>query len=390
MRAGTNAAPTSAMAKLHSLGMTVRDVAALMNRLDEADGENDEQGRRSPRKFKRRSYRIASLPVEIVAPGGSLTSVTMVCRNLSSGGLAALHNSFLYPGTRVSVTLKHAVRGPMAVAGKVTHSQHINGVVHQVGIRFDQPIKPGDFLKLDELEDWFSLESVPQEELRGCLVVVGTSEIELRLMQNYLLGTQIRLRSAEDEKTGVAQAAEGADLVIVDPDQGRVDVGGFLAAMSEAGVATPVLVASGRSKDDRQRWLRELGPAAIVSKPLTKPLFLRAVAEFLIVGRSGAATVSSIASRDERSSLLPAFVRSLNEGASDMRGLLERRDTDSLRAMCAQIAKAAPGMGFSGVAALAERANRSLSQTHSAESSRVAIQRLIVACESAQVQKRAG
>jgi hypothetical protein len=58
--------------------------------------------------------------------------------------------------------------------------------------------------------------------------------------------------------------------------------------------------------------------------------------------------------------------------------------------MCAQIAKAAPGMGFSGVGLLAEQAGKSLAQTQSAESSRSAIQRLIVACESAQLQKKAG
>lgn len=390
MTARPNAAPTSATAKLHSLGMTVQDVAALMNKLDESDRESEAKGRKAPRKFKRRSYRIACLAVDLIAPGGATTAVTMVCRNLSSGGLAALHNSFLHPGTHVHVTLKHVSRGPTVLAAKVTHSQHLKGVVHQVGIKFDQPIKPSDYIKLDQLEDWFSLESVPPEELRGCLVVVGTSEIEQRLIQNYLQGTDVRLRCADDEKTGIAYAADGADLVIADPDQGKLDLDGFFAALNDGGVATPVVVATARSKDDRQRWLREFEPAAIVAKPLTKALFLRAVAEFLIVGRSGAATVSSMLGHDERASLLPAFVRSLNDSAVDMRGLLERRDTDSLRAMCAQIAKAAPGMGFSGVGLLAEQAGKSLAQTQSAESSRAAIQRLIVACESAQMQKKAG
>ncbi len=390
MTARPNAAPTSATAKLHSLGMTVQEVAALMNKLDESDRESEAKGRKAPRKFKRRSYRIACLAVDLIAPGGAATAVTMVCRNLSSGGIAALHNSFLHPGTHVHVTLKHVSRGPTVLAAKVTHSQHLKGVVHQVGIKFDQPIKPSDYIKLDQLEDWFSLESVPPEELRGCLVVVGTSEIEQRLIQNYLQGTDVRLRCADDEKTGIAYAADGADLVIADPDQGKLDLDGFFAALNDGGVATPVVVATARSKDDRQRWLREFEPAAIVAKPLTKALFLRAVAEFLIVGRSGAATVSSMMSQDERASLLPAFVRSLNDSATDMRGLLERRDTDSLRAMCAQIAKAAPGMGFSGVGLLAEQASKSLAQTQSAESSRSAIQRLIVACESAQLQKKAG
>lgn len=383
-------APTSATAKLHTLGMTVQDVAALLNRLDEADRENEARGRKTPRKFRRRTYRIASLPVEMIGPGGAGTAVMMVCRNLSSGGLAALHNSFVHPGTKVLVTLKHISRGPTVLSAKVTHSQHLKGVVHQVGIRFEQPIKPGDYIKMDQLEDWFSLEAVPPEELRGCLVVVGSSEIEQRLIQNFLQGTDVRLRCADDEKTALAYAADGADLLIADPDQGKLELDSFFAAMNDAGVATTVVVATARSKDERQRWLREFEPAAIVAKPMTKSLFLRAVAEFLIVGRSGTATVSSMLGQDERASLLPAFVRSLNESAADMRSLMERRDADSLRAMCAQIAKAAPGMGFSGVGLLAEQAGKSLAQTRSTDSSRAAVQRLIVACESAQLQKRAG
>lgn len=278
-----NAAPTSATAELHSLGMTVQDVAALMNKLDESDpGERGEGARGVQRKFKRRSYRMACLPVEIVAPGGATTAVTMVCRNLSSGGLAALHNSFLHPGTKANVTLKHVSRGPTVLSAKVTHSQHLKGVVHQVGIKLDQPIKPSDYIKLDQLEDWFSLEAVPPEELRGCLVVVGTSEIEQRLIQNYLQGTDVRLRcpSRTTSKRTMRTRRTGRTLSSSIRTRARWSSTGFFAAMQDGGVATPVVVVTARSKDDRQRWLREFEPAAIVAKPLTKALFLRAVAEF--------------------------------------------------------------------------------------------------------------
>jgi len=372
--------------RINTLGLSIADLAALLKRLDEADKAAASKNRR----FKRRQFRLASLDMEVHHTGGVPTKLSVVCRNISSGGAALLHNSFLHVGTKVVLSFRNATRGNVSVIGKVAHCSHVRALVHQLGIKFDQPIKPADFLQLDPLEDWFTLENVKDEEMRGCIVLVGTSEMEEKLVQSFLKGTEVRLRCANDQATAFAHAAEGADLIVADPDQQKIDIAKFISEAQTAGLATPILVITARGPDDRRKILKDNEPAAVLAKPLTRDIFARALGEFLIVGRSSASTVSSMKKNDEKMMLLPEFVRSLNASACDLRGLLERNELDATQAICSQIASAAPPMGFAGIGALADQAVRSLTQTRSVESSKAALQRVIGACESAEATRRAG
>ncbi|MBN8597504.1 MAG: PilZ domain-containing protein [Planctomycetes bacterium] len=371
--------------RINTLGMSITDLAALLKRLDEADKAAASKSRR----FKRRQFRLASLEMEVHHAGGVPTKLSVVCRNISSGGAALLHNSFLHVGTKIILSFKNAARGNVSVVGKVAHCSHVRAQVHQLGIKFDQPIKPSDFLQLDPLDDWFTLENVKDEEMRGCIVLAGTSDMEAKLVQSFLKGTEIRLRCSGDQATAFAHAAEGADLIIADPDQQKFDIGVFIREAASSGLATPILVVTARGPDERRRILREFEPAAVLAKPLTRDVFTRALGEFLIVGRSAASTVSSMQTTDEKISLLPEFVRSLHASACDLRALLERNELDATQAICAQIASAAPPMGFAGIGALADQAVKSLTQTRSVESSKPTLQRIIGACESAQATRRA-
>lgn len=372
--------------RINTLGLSIADLAALLKRLDEADQAASAKHRR----FKRRQFRLASLEMEVHHAGGVPTKLSVVCRNISSGGAALLHNSFLHLGTKVVLNFRNAARGSVSITGKVAHCSHVRSLVHQLGIKFEQPIKPADFLQLDPLEDWFTLENVKDDEMRGCIVLAGTSDMEAKLVQSYLTGTDVRLRCAADQATAISQAAEGADLIIVDPDQKKLDVGTFMDGAAGAGLATPIIVVTARGPDERRKILENFAPGAVLAKPLTRDVFARALGEFLIVGRSAASTVSSIRQDDEKIALLPEFVRSLNASATDLRDLLARNELDATQAICSQIASAAPAMGFAGIGALAEQAIRSLTQTRSVESSKAAIQRVVGACESAQAVRRAG
>lgn len=389
MGSGESTASNVAGGRIRSLGMSLHDLASLLNHLDASEAEATSGSRAAKRQYKRRSHRVASLPVEITPRGGPSVRLLMVCRNLSSGGASLLHNSFLHAGTRLALTLRHLNRGSVTVHGKVAHCDHVRGMVHQVGVRFEQIVNIADYVKLDELSDWFTLEHVPLDEVRGCLVLGGASEVEQRLIQHCLEGTETRLRLAEGHEAAIGYVREGADLVLLDIDQGRVDLDSFFAAANESGLATPVIVVSGKSDAELKRVLREFQPSAVLAKPILRDLLLRSIAEFLVVGRSAAATVSSLITTDERYALVPGFVRSLHESAEDLQGLIARREADAARAICLQLAKAAPTVGFSGIGLLADQAARSLTQTRSVESSRPALQRLILACESAQAGRAA-
>lgn len=374
--------------RMNTLGLSVPELAALLKRLDDAEAASAAASK--SRRFKRRQLRLSALQMDVHHSGGIASSLSVVCRNISSGGSAVLHNSFMHSGTRVVLNFRHATRGTVGVAGKIAHCAHVQGCIHQLGIKFDHPVKPAEFVQLDQLDDWFTLENVKDEEMRGCIVLAGTSPMEQRLIQSFLKGTDVRLRCAANQTEAMNFAGEGADIVVIDPDQKNIDLKSTIRAFEEGGLAMPIVVVTSRGPDERRKILTELRPAAVLAKPLSRDIFARALAEFLIVGGSAAVAVSSIQPGEEKAALVPEFVRSLNASSADLRDLLERRDLDATQAICAQIASAAGSMGFAGIGAMAEQAERSLTQTRSVESSRAVLQRLISACESAQPARKAG
>jgi hypothetical protein len=68
-----------------------------------------------------------------------------VC-NLSVGGVALFHSSFITPGARCVVSMLNTDREAVAIHGVVAHCQFISGRAHVVGVRFDGPIDPRSFL----------------------------------------------------------------------------------------------------------------------------------------------------------------------------------------------------------------------------------------------------
>src|SRR5437763_16893616 len=84
----------------------------------------------SPGRERRRQERIAyqhqaGLIVKVHHPRGSIANYLVRVRNLSPGGIAFLHSSFIYSGTRCTMALRTKDNRSVAVEGKVVRCQHI-------------------------------------------------------------------------------------------------------------------------------------------------------------------------------------------------------------------------------------------------------------------------
>lgn len=71
-------------------------------------------------------------------------------RNLSRGGIAFLHEAYVYPETPCTVVLISRMYQPIEVSGKVVGCRHVSGRLHEVAVAFDKQIEPDDFLEIVE------------------------------------------------------------------------------------------------------------------------------------------------------------------------------------------------------------------------------------------------
>ncbi len=127
---------------IRTIRLSEADINAVFDRLD----ATETSGARDRRATPRYAYRAQMIIVELKQPGAKVAS-PFVCptRNLSRGGLACLHGGFVHSNTRCLIHLQTLQGGLHAVAGSVVRCRHIQGNVHEVGVRFDEPLDPAPF-----------------------------------------------------------------------------------------------------------------------------------------------------------------------------------------------------------------------------------------------------
>ncbi|HEX8875257.1 MAG TPA: PilZ domain-containing protein [Phycisphaerales bacterium] len=98
--------------------------------------------RRKRSEARHDASRLPDITIEVRGPSGDVQTHTVPPVDLSPGGMAFLHCSFLYPGSAISATLRTRDGEQMSVTGKVMRCEHVSGRVHEVGVKLDHPIDP--------------------------------------------------------------------------------------------------------------------------------------------------------------------------------------------------------------------------------------------------------
>lgn len=236
------------------------------------------------RTYIRRAFRHTTIPMQIYNRNGAASAtIAVACRNLSRGGIAVLHSSYIHIGTRVFLALPHASGlHHVAARGEVVRCQHFRGVIHDIGIRFDDEINVRDMLGLDPFGDWFSLEHVDAEKLKGSLLVVDQSAENVRLLRQHLRETSM----------GVSEAGSGAealdalgmkrfDVIVCDHALPDMSGGNFAAALRARGDQTPVIITTSEHSEEMRLRVATCPADAFLTQPVDKETLFRAVAEFV-------------------------------------------------------------------------------------------------------------
>lgn len=266
----------------NTLGLGQRELGALLDMIDAMDG-----GRKPVRReFARWPFRQTGVMFTIDHPGGSATRLKLACRNLSRGGISLLHAGFIHAGSRCRVTLTRTTGGTVDVPGEVKRCQHRQGTLHEFGIKFDRPINLADFVGGNNREDFFSMELVKPETLKGRLLHVEDCELDATIVRHYLRETSIHTELVTTGADAVSKAGEGFNIIICDwrlPDILGTEVVTRLRAME---VTAPVLMVTSDPIGLMKVGLWELANVSMLTKPFTQEQLLRSLAERLLVAEN--------------------------------------------------------------------------------------------------------
>jgi len=114
--------------------------------LDQLDRQSGPTPADDRRRHERHRHRITEgLEVTFDAFDGQPVTCHVRPRNLSQGGIAFLHEAYVYPETRCTVALVSVTNQTVEVSGRVVGCRHVTGKLHEIAMTFDHPIEAEDF-----------------------------------------------------------------------------------------------------------------------------------------------------------------------------------------------------------------------------------------------------
>ena len=114
--------------------------------LDELDRAKSLQ-EQEKRKYERIGYRCLRI-VLIVKESGGEVAFMAAARNVSQGGTCLLHRQMLYPAEQCRIVLPLPENKRLLVRARVVRCRFIRGILHEIGVRFERPIKPEELSEI--------------------------------------------------------------------------------------------------------------------------------------------------------------------------------------------------------------------------------------------------
>ncbi|MEL7472041.1 MAG: PilZ domain-containing protein [Planctomycetota bacterium] len=271
----------------NSLGLTQRDLRALLDKLD-GDPSNPDESRSmvdTGRTYARHNFRLNAVNVEIMHAEQADTvasTIRVAARNISAGGVGLLHRGFVHLGTQVRVHLPLAKQGLTPVPGGVRRCQHISGVAHELGVQFDENIDLDEVSWLDLSYAWHTYDKVRAHELSGTVLYADASRLAQMRFLDVIRGTRLTASKVSDAEEALRAMIKGVDVALIAGDLGQDRADSLFHAARHLELTTPMIYVTDNVDQTALRdRLVALRPDSFVRKPLEKATLLRAIAEFV-------------------------------------------------------------------------------------------------------------
>ncbi|MFK7759169.1 MAG: response regulator [Phycisphaerales bacterium] len=360
----------------NTLRLGLRELNALLDKIDDVNTtfENPD------REFKRWSFRVERVMLTIEHSTGSKVELAVATRNISRGGLAALHSSYVYPGSHCHVYVQLESSQILDVPAKVTRCSHLGGKVHEIGIQFNEEISTKDLLGLDPMQEAYSLERIHPSALRGSVLIVTQSEFDQQVFMKLLEDTSLNILVAEDSESALSRAQKGCDLILTDQSLGAETAPQVLMKLRAAGIDAPVVVLTSDPSSELRDEMRMSGASGMLTKPFSSTRLMQAMAEFILSDGDTGPLYSTLSESNPMYELLSKFLSDIPRITLSLEKSIRDSDYDTCRAICSSLSTTAGPLGFSPVADFAANAERALTQDSGTRDASANIRQLIIAC----------
>jgi HPt (histidine-containing phosphotransfer) domain-containing protein len=142
----------------------------------------------------------------------------------------------------------------------------------------------------------------------------------------------------------------------------------------------PIILLTADTSPRTRQLLSKAQADAFLAKPLKPATLYQAIAEFMVAGEGGVMQTALPAGHPSLG-LLPTFVQQVRDYAKSLETAIASESASRCRALCLQIAGAAPVMGFDRLAAVARTAEEAVSANMHVPDAVGPMNMLVMACQ---------
>ncbi len=218
--------------------------------------------------------------VTVHGEANATSNLAAVPRNLSKTGAGLLVAQFVYPGSRCVLSIRAQDGKGVGIRGVVARCGHVSGLLHEIGIHFDEPIDPAVFPIRAEDLGLPDRERVDPATLEGTVLFLEPEPANQRVVMHHLRSTSVDPIFA---RTGVEalELLDQAAVVFVDDLTPDLDGLAFVDVVKGMGSTRPLVVVLPAADHGRRDALLASGASAVLVRPVLESQILQTIATYL-------------------------------------------------------------------------------------------------------------
>lgn len=295
----------------------------------------------------------------LIGDNGSRTRLAVLNRDLSRWGASIIHGRYIYPGSRCELEVQALDKTWHMRAGEIRHIRHVQGLIHNMGIRFDDPIDLGDFVVLSPEEESRHLQELADDLPEGELdlglpvthrvLIVDDYPSDRKLFGYWLSRAGMEVATVVDSTTAAQRVAESRfGLLVIDAQLGKESGADLIRELRNAEFFGPILAVSANEEEQAKTTALEAGANGFLVKPFTAEQLIEA-AEGLL-GLDADSETEPIFSQfnddQEMRPLLSAFTRGLASYIDQLYDANSSNDYETLAGVARTLKGAGTGYGL--------------------------------------------
>lgn len=343
---------------IQTLRLSDRDKARLLAAIEKASKCDPFTGHRRLRV----PWHKHDLTLKLMNEAGTAVNTVVLARNIGRWGAALVHGRYVYPGTRCELILP-ALDGKQNIqAGEIMHSRHVQGMVHELGLRFDHPIDLAKYAELTPEQESRHLtelaDDAPSEDAQPFIrsasrvLVVDDFASDRRLYNHWLSKAGMAVTSVTGSRAALEEVVDiNFDGLVIDYHLGAETGVDVIRSLRSTQFVAPILAVSASDDGEAATAMLDAGADLFLAKPFTGEELISNIRAMMGYQdeADNAPIVSTLTDDPDMRPLLTEFTRRLTTQAEQLRDANARHDYDTLEQIARMLKGAGSGYGFEAI-----------------------------------------